>query len=526
MSEDPTEQTSLLVRRSSSVIHPDRTYGFAAQSKRVEHWEVADVIAWLSTLEPISLRTECRVLLPTIVEQDINGVALLRVTEAHLESMGLARIGSRLQLLSEVEALKRISWVTVIMESILPSGSVSGAVFNLCSAMLGAGALSLPYAFANAGIVDTALMLFLTAVATIYTIHLLIYVFESRDTRTYEDPIADLVGSKLAPVVEVFSILFCFGTAVAYVVVLGDSLTLLTTWLGFAPHRKLMMVLFWGVFMLPPSCLKHIDSLRISSFIGVLSMFYISFAVTQLAIQEWNEPQGEMLTTFDWGTCTSMPIVVFTFSCQVNVWPIYEELKASTKKQKRSMMMRASYGAVTISLLAYCIIGYFGYRYFGQRVDGNVLTNFPPSLAPIGGFCMVVSVITAFPMNFYPMRQSINQLFYGGSDRLEKKGDRRVPVLQNNADHFLQTLLWCVLILLLGIFVPNVSFVFQLVGSLITSTLCFILPAYLVLLVDRQNSTTTFLKDLVQGWYRYAPKLGLIVCGILVSVLGTIVTLT
>ena len=40
-------------------------------------------------------------------------------------------------------------------------GSVRGSIFNLCSATLGAGALSIPSAFAGAGLVPALVMLVL-----------------------------------------------------------------------------------------------------------------------------------------------------------------------------------------------------------------------------------------------------------------------------------------------------------------------------------------------------------------------------
>ncbi len=35
------------------------------------------------------------------------------------------------------------------------------------------------------------------------------------------------------------------------------------------------MVLFWGAFMLPPSCLRAVDSLRFTSFFGMCAMVYL-----------------------------------------------------------------------------------------------------------------------------------------------------------------------------------------------------------------------------------------------------------
>ena len=48
----------------------------------------------------------------------------------------------------------------------LRQGSIWGTAFNMCSATLGAGALSLPYAIQHTGVVLGLLLLLGTAVAT------------------------------------------------------------------------------------------------------------------------------------------------------------------------------------------------------------------------------------------------------------------------------------------------------------------------------------------------------------------------
>ena len=63
----------------------------------------------------------------------------------------------------------------VSTKSWVPSpGSIRGSIFNLAGATLGAGALSLPYAIAEAGLLLGLLELAFAAFLTIYTTRLLI----------------------------------------------------------------------------------------------------------------------------------------------------------------------------------------------------------------------------------------------------------------------------------------------------------------------------------------------------------------
>jgi hypothetical protein len=54
------------------------------------------------------------------------------------------------------------------------SGSIRGSIFNLCSATLGAGALSIPSAFSDSGVVLGIALLLLGAWATVFSIKLLV----------------------------------------------------------------------------------------------------------------------------------------------------------------------------------------------------------------------------------------------------------------------------------------------------------------------------------------------------------------
>ena len=65
-------------------------------------------------------------------------------------------------------------------------GSVKGSVFNLAAATLGAGALSLPYAFSRSGVGMGLLLLLVGVVLTIWTIHMLIEAGEITGIYSYE----------------------------------------------------------------------------------------------------------------------------------------------------------------------------------------------------------------------------------------------------------------------------------------------------------------------------------------------------
>lgn len=306
-------------------------------------------------------------------------------------------------------------------------GSVRGSVFNLCSATLGAGALSLPYAFSKAGWVLGLIMLTLGGAATIFSIHLLFRARKATNCVSYEDLTVNIFGKCMGFIVELNILIFCFGTAVAYIIAVGDILEpvlimtgvdrwilglnatsnnhnnssfFLTTATATTPSsalspsssssfgdlteaqehtlRVVSMVTFFICIMFPLSLLEKINSLRFTSFFGVAAIFYLVFTTVYQSIEtmvqqggwflEWGSFMGRCNVT-DFTMCglfrcfasfcklvfvlfvdcskgwsfntwagtefntdlfsivQAAPIIMFAFTCQVNVFSIYDELE-------------------------------------------------------------------------------------------------------------------------------------------------------------------------------------------------------
>lgn len=230
-----------------------------------------------------------------------------------------------------------------------------GSISNLCSATLGAGALSLPYAISLTGIIVGVLSLLLSAYLTIISINIIIEACVSTQLNKFEDVSKRLVGSSLSFALEASLLVFCFGTAVAYIVAVGDildqgfhSITFLweqgSTFASLY-SRERVMVLFWALIMLPLSLQTKLKRLEKFSSLGVCSIIFLVIACFIHSIIHGDtlgsgEYHSQKSTTTSvpsllWpksfaGILQAFPIIIFAFSCQVNVCAIYEELKPSS----------------------------------------------------------------------------------------------------------------------------------------------------------------------------------------------------
>jgi len=332
---------------------------------------------------------------------------------------------------------------------------------NICSATLGAGAISLPYAFRKCGLFGGTLLLMASAALTGYSIRLLVESvakFSNFGGRfrnncgdlSYERMAHELCGPTVGYFVEFAVISFCFGICVAYIVAVGDMLedSLLNgsnglfSWLT----RESAMCLFWIVFMFPLSCLKTMDHLKFSSTLGIISIAFLVFVtVFKFAqyLSDLTEPVNIVMEENDvrlWPSnifdfVQACPIIMFAYSCQVNLPQIYAELSldtqstisipsnsscspprvSSSQEQRISFLMAAVRRAVWFCFFIYLCMGVSGYSEFGSNTDENILKNFcvhetHDILVLVGFVCISLAIVVAFPLNVFPCRVAISAI--------------------------------------------------------------------------------------------------------------------
>ncbi|KAG6584814.1 Sodium-coupled neutral amino acid transporter [Phytophthora cinnamomi] len=333
-------------------------------------------------------------------------------------------------------------------QSIIPSkGSIRGSVFNLAGATLGAGALSLPL-------------------------------------KSYEDLAMYCFGTKMTIFVEVNILIFCFGISVAYLVTLGDIITPLGE-LCFGvqsifAQRWVLMTISCGTIMLPLSLMKDISSLQFSSILGVFSIIFlvIAVAIRSIMYASANGIPEDISWTIELSRgpdfMLSVPIVMFAFTCQVNVFSIYTELQRPCIRRMNKVVDRAT----LISFLIYLSIGVVAYLAFGPQLvepkyKGNILLSFPlnDTLIAISRAAITFTVAVAFPLNIFPCRFTIDMMFFSNS---EDSLSRHVAVTSGLV----------LLALLLAIFCPSINVVFGIIGGTCSTVVCFCFPAAFILKLE------------------------------------------
>ena len=322
-----------------------------------------------------------------------------------------------------------------------------GSISNLCSATLGAGALSLPFAISLTGIVFGILLLILSAYLTVVSIDVIIQACCQTQLYKYEDVTVKLAGRKAGRVLEISLLVFCFGTAVAYIVAVGDILdqglrSIPYLWVSdntfsLIYSRERIMILFWTLVMFPLSLQRTVESLERFSSLGVLSIIFLVLAAVIHSITKGDVMSNgeETQSTTDissmlwpksfWDIIQAFPIIIFAFSCQVNVCAIYEELTPPPAilnnepneilhqlKSKQNIMSGITRKGAMLCMTLYICIGMFGYLDFTNETTDNILNNYciqttHDTLMTVASVFVAVAVVVAFPFNILPARVTL-----------------------------------------------------------------------------------------------------------------------
>ncbi|KAK7196724.1 amino acid permease-like protein [Novymonas esmeraldas] len=398
-------------------------------------------------------------------------------------------------------------------------GGLVSSAFNLASATCGAGVLALPYAMEHCGTLAGTITLILVCSLTIYSVFLLTKVSALTKLMSYEELALELVGPFTEKATAAVIVIFCWGVAVMYVVVMGDFMVPLIEVAGLSHKlgRRMAMVIFWALVMFPLSLARKIQTLRYASIVGTVSTLLLAGALVDAFLQRSRGRDGELrldtvthaatrapLTRWDFGTIGALATFVFSYCCQPVAPKIYEELKDRTVKR----MCISTVSSMAACTLVYIIAGVFGAMTFGEDVKPNVLANFTKHLgsvsAQVAYLGMVISVTMAFPMTIFPTRDSVVMALGYRADESPVPGWLSSTIAG----------LLALLALLIGIAIPNIRVLFDLLGGVCGGSLSFLLPALFAL-----RSGYWTVEEV--GWWHIALTWATLMFGVVVCALGT-----
>ncbi|KAL5539949.1 hypothetical protein UlMin_043872 [Ulmus minor] len=372
--------------------------------------------------------------------------------------------------------------------------SISGAVFNVSTSIIGAGIMSIPATLKVLGVIPALALIVIVALLVDVSVEFLMRFTHSGDSVTYAGVMKESFGQVGSVATQICVMITNLGCLIMYLIIIGDVLSgnqpegtvhlgVLQEWFGFHwwNSREFALLVTVLVVLLPLVLLRRVESLRFSSAVAVLLAVVfvgISIVLAISAIVEGKTKEPRLVPHLDDQTSffdlfTAVPVIVTAFTFHFNVHPIGFELG------KPSDMIKAVQISLILCAAIYFSIGLFGYLLFGDSIMPDILVNFDrPSDSFMGSklndivrLSYALHLMLVFPLVNFSLRANLDEFLFPNKPLLTKDTKRFVAL----------TLVLLVFSYLAAITFPDIWYLFQFLGSTSAVSLAFIFPGAIVL---------------------------------------------
>ncbi|GMI78469.1 hypothetical protein like AT3G30390 [Hibiscus trionum] len=368
--------------------------------------------------------------------------------------------------------------------------SISGAVFNLSTTVVGAGIMALPATVNQLGLIPGLMTIIFVSVLTESSIDKILRFSRASKSATYSGVAADAFGGAGRNILQACIVINNTGMLVVYMIIIGDVLS--GTWEDGFHHRGVMeewfgehwwttrsaVLFFTTLFVFAPLIsFKRVDSLRYTSALSVgLALVFVAITagVTIVKLMEGKIGMPRLMPKLDnqasfWKLFTTVPVFVTAYVCHHNILPIENELKDPAQMK---LIVRKS---LVFCTCIYIATSLFGVLLFGDHILDDVLANFDGDLGiPYSSllddlirlsYCLHLMLV--FPILFFSLRLSVDGLLF--------------PYAISKRRFMSLTVALMGFIFMGANFVPSIWDAFQFTGATAAVCVSYIFPAAITL---------------------------------------------
>lgn len=310
--------------------------------------------------------------------------------------------------------------------------SLLSSISNLTNTIIGTGMLATPGAFKWTGlIVGILLILFcgFTAALGLYLLTRCAARVGGRKNSFFT--IASQALPNGAYWFDLAIALKCYGVSISYLIICGQLMPQVVISFFRAFHRDIHQIpvlfldrSFWilalMILLIPLCFLRRLDSLRYTSYLSLLAVFYLVVIVLHYSLSSDAKaslpPAGEIhLIDVSRHTISIFPVFVFAFTCAQNMLPVYNELFQNYERRVNT----AIGSSIGTGGVVYLIVGVLGYLSFGSNVGDNIIAMYPSTslFVCFGRVSIIVLTIFSYPLQVHPCRASLDKVFSKPSHR-------------------------------------------------------------------------------------------------------------
>ncbi|CAK8538372.1 unnamed protein product [Lathyrus sativus] len=372
--------------------------------------------------------------------------------------------------------------------------TVSGAVFNVATSVIGAGIMSLPATLKVLGVIPAFFLILVIALLAEISVEFLMRFTRSGETTTYSGVMREAFGPLGAAATQVCVVITNMGCLIMYLIIMADvfsgnkpegvvHLGVLQQWFGIHWwNSREFALIFTIIFILFPLVLyRHVESLKFSSAASTLlavAFVTICSVLAIIALAEGKTQTPRLVPRLDKQTSffdlfTAVPVIVTAYTFHFNVHPIGFELG------KPSEMAKAVRIALILCALVYFSIGLFGYLLFGDSTQSDILVNFDRNadssfgrlLNTLVRLSYALHIMLTYPVLNFSLRTTVDEFLF----------PKRPLLVTDNKRFMILTLALLVLSYIAAVAIPDIWYIFQFMGSTSAVCLSFVFPGSIVL---------------------------------------------
>ncbi|KAI5186891.1 hypothetical protein NEHOM01_1780 [Nematocida homosporus] len=370
------------------------------------------------------------------------------------------------------------------------ANDVVAAYFNLLKTIVGGGIVGFPMFFVVFGIVPTLVFSLISAVLTFFGLMMLCDCAEY--TQSKEKTFSASL-QKICPRLSVWfnAVVFvkCFGVSISYLITIKPLLAYLFSGLLGRNVSPEILVICFGLGIIPLCIMRDLKSLRFTSVLGIFGALVciVGSVLNFMTVRQSSNgstPATYWAKTPEVNWIRSAGQFIFTFTCHQNIFGIRAEILTVTRN-KMARIIAAALGSAMAIYLVFSTVIYFTY---GDAIKSNVFESFVDGGVKYAIFVFYVALITfSYPLQIYPARDCLSEwigtiLGKADSKVLSKKGVR-----------VLATLFLVVIGLGVAMFDIDITTVQSCVGGSASMLMCNVIPCISLYSLPRRKTPTELL---------------------------------
>ncbi|TFL05364.1 vacuolar amino acid transporter 5 [Pterulicium gracile] len=392
--------------------------------------------------------------------------------------------------------------------------TILSSVSNLANTIIGSGMLSFALAMASCGIIPGVLLCIFSGSVGAFGLYLLsLCARRTAHRRSSFFAVSQLTYPRAATFFDAAIAIKCFGVSTSYLIIIKSLMPNVVASLyhdltgpdtnppDWTQSPRTWLLIF--ILLLAPLCfLRHLNSLRHTSYVAMFTVFYLVLIVVTcyFAPLKGQTPPGEIhYVHFSSSFVSTFPVQVFAFTCAQNLFPIYNEL-ASNTQQRMNLIIASSIGGAA---LTYEVIAVFGYLTFGSKVTANIIEMYPATslFIAVGQLAIVILVLFSYPLQVHPCRNCLDKVVFHHAPHEVKQNTNDEDDEAYDDDHASHEMsqarhvgLTTVIVLAgfaVAYFVDDLRLVLSFVGSTGSTTISLILPGLFYWKLTKDDPSTS-----------------------------------